>query len=142
MPGRLDDLKVQDKILAQIAQGYADQSFVSDQIFKDTVVDRKSDKFPIWGDYRFVDYGDGLLRPLRVDARQKDWTFPTYGTYNCESRALGDRIEDEEIRHSLYKKGILLQRRALILKHFGKKPTDKGTRTWLNTRMKSYKGEK
>lgn len=99
---RLDDLKVQDKILTSIAQGYADQRFVSDEIFKDTQVERASDKFPLWDDHRFVDYGEGLKRPLRVPAKQKDWDAPTYDTYSCSRYSLGDRIEKIEIQHSMY----------------------------------------
>ncbi|MCP4131537.1 MAG: hypothetical protein GY754_11215 [bacterium] len=102
MSTRLTLLKVQDKILSTLAQGYADPLFVSESIFKRTPVNKNSEKFPIWGDYRFVDYGDGLLRPIRTAAKQKDWSLPDYGTYNCLSYALGDKLEDEEIRHSYY----------------------------------------
>ncbi len=111
MPTRLEELRQVDQVLTTIAQGYSNSMYIGDTIFKTTLVAKESGKYQQYGKESFRDYGNKIIRPLRVEAKQKDWHAPSLKNYTSEAYALSGTVDQREVDeasplHSLLMEGV------------------------------------
>ena len=71
--GLLEQIRVVDSVLTQLAWGYADPAFVAEALFPIVNVDKESAKIPTFGKEAFYDYaterairGDSNVAPPRA----------------------------------------------------------------------------
>lgn len=87
-----------DQILTNISVGYADNKLVSEQIFKEVVVEHQSDKYYVWDSQEAFIAQDDTRAPGTV-ASEVNWKFSRDSFY-ATGHAIRAAIHDEEYENA------------------------------------------
>jgi hypothetical protein len=97
MATRLEEVRQVDDILTTLAQGYSNNMYIGDHLFKNSFVVKESAKYQLYGKEQFYDYGSQIIRPLRANPKEKDSHPPTLDNYSCEAYSLAGTVDQREI---------------------------------------------
>ncbi|MCP4055621.1 MAG: hypothetical protein GY739_21790 [Mesoflavibacter sp.] len=109
MATRLEEVKQVDKVLTGCAQGYTNDVFIGEYIFKKTLVDKETNKFQMYGKEQFIDYGSKIIRPIGVKPQEDNWEPPELGRYECEAYSLAGTVDQREISEAAPLNNLLIE---------------------------------
>lgn len=97
--GRLDNLRVVDPILTDIARGYQNEEFIGEKLFPLVQVDKSKGKIPLWGKDAFKVYD--TKRALRADSNEIEGSWLTTDSYETQEHNLVQKLDYLEIAEAM-----------------------------------------
>lgn len=100
MSDRLNNIRVVDPVLTQLAWGYMNPTFVADKLFPTVKVEKEAGKFPIFGKEAFKAYN--TLRAIRGGSNVLVPENITTGTYVLAENDIGYPIDYREDADAMF----------------------------------------